>query len=619
MRILIVEDDSCLAQALVAILTKQNYVVDVAADGEVAWELVTVATYDLILLDIVLPKHDGISLCRQLRKEGYKMLILLLTAKDTKTDKVIGLDAGADDYVVKPFDFQELAARIRALLRRGSTSLPPILEWGSLRLDPSSFDVTYADIALHLTAKEFSILVLFLRNNQRTFSRGAIIDQVWGGEEDPPEENTIKSHIKSLRQKLKAAGATYDFIETVYGMGYRLKISPEKDCQKTELEKNSKQQILLATVDKARQDFQAKVGSRIAILEQANNGLKKGTLDAQFRQKAEQEAHKLVGSSGSFGFTKGSRLAEEIENLFQGKTPIDQGQYLHLSNLLRELRRELVYSKQRPNLLLVSNDKQVIEQLVKEATIQEIQVKIVTNSAAARNAILPRSRFAIANLERFHETSLQPDVVLLDLDTVKDSFELLRELYKPTDKSAALEPEIPTLVLTDHDNFTNRVEVAQSGGRGFLQKSMSASQILEQITQVLQRIRITEARIMVVDDDPQVLTVIQQSLEPLGFRLKTLEDSRRFWDMMTEFCPDLLILDVQMPYINGIEICQVVRNDPHWKFLPVLFIVDNLEADIVQQIFAIGADDCMSKPIVGSKLITRILNRLEKIQLYTRL
>ncbi len=612
MRILIVEDDSSLAQALVAILTKQNYVVDVAADGEVGWELVSVASYDLILLDIVLPKLDGISLCRQLRKEGYKMLILLLTAKDTKTDKVIGLDAGADDYVVKPFDFQELTARIRALLRRGSTSLPPILEWGSLRLDPSSFDVTYADIALHLTAKEFSILELFLRNNQRTFSRSAIVDQVWGGEEDPPEENTIKSHIKSLRQKLKAAGATYDFIETVYGMGYRLKISPEQSCQKTELEINSEQQILLATVEKARQDFQANVGSRIAILEQANNALKKGTLDAQLRQKAEQEAHKLVGSSGSFGFTKGSRLAEEIENLFQGKTPIDQGQYLHLYNLLTELRRELVYSKQRQNLLLVSNDKQVVEQLVEEAATQEIQVNIVTNCAAAKSAILPRSRFAIANVETFSETSLQPDVVLLDLDSVEDSFKLLRELYKRS-------PEIPILVLTDQDNFTNRVEVAQSGGRGFLQKSMSASQILEQITQVLQRIRITEARIMVVDDDPQVLTVIQQSLEPLGFRLKTLEDSRRFWDMMTEFCPDLLILDVQMPYINGIEICQVVRNDPHWKFLPVLFIVDNLEADIVQQIFAIGADDCMSKPIVGSKLITRILNRLERIQLYTRL
>ncbi|WP_306790435.1 response regulator transcription factor [Tolypothrix sp. FACHB-123] len=153
MRILIVEDDSSLAQAVATVLAQQHYVVDIAADGQEAWEFVNVCNYDLILLDIVLPKLDGISLCQQLRQQGYQMLIILLTAKDTKTDKVMGLDAGADDYVVKPFDFQELSARIRALLRRGNSSLPPVLEWGSLRLDPSSFEVTYDSQTLHLTAK----------------------------------------------------------------------------------------------------------------------------------------------------------------------------------------------------------------------------------------------------------------------------------------------------------------------------------------------------------------------------------------------------------------------------------------------------------------------------------
>lgn len=153
MRILLVEDDDVLAQAVATTLSKQNYVVDIAADGEVGWELVSVCHYDLILLDIVLPKLDGISLCRQLRQAGYQMLILLLTAKDTKTDRILGLDAGADDYVVKPFDFQELLARIRALLRRGNTFLPPVLAWGCLRLDPSSSEVNYGEIAIHLTAK----------------------------------------------------------------------------------------------------------------------------------------------------------------------------------------------------------------------------------------------------------------------------------------------------------------------------------------------------------------------------------------------------------------------------------------------------------------------------------
>jgi DNA-binding response OmpR family regulator len=161
MRILLVEDDNLLAQAVAAYLTEQLYVVDIAVDGQDGWELVAVCDYDVILLDVILPKIDGISLCRQLRQDGYQMPILLLTAKDTKTDKVMGLDAGADDYLVKPFDFPELAARIRALLRRGNSSLPPVLEWGSLRLDPSSCEVSYDRQPLHLTPKEFSVLELF--------------------------------------------------------------------------------------------------------------------------------------------------------------------------------------------------------------------------------------------------------------------------------------------------------------------------------------------------------------------------------------------------------------------------------------------------------------------------
>ncbi len=617
MRILLVEDDDLLAQAVATALTKQNYVVDIAPDGEAGWELISVCNYDLILLDVILPKLDGISLCRQLRQSGYQMLILLLTAKDTKTDKVIGLDAGADDYVVKPFDFQELSARIRALLRRGNTSLPPVLEWGALRLDPSTCEVNYADITLHLTAKEFSLLDLFLRNNQRIFSRSAIVDQLWSAEKDPPEENTIKSHIKSLRQKLKAAGANYDFIETVYGMGYRLKaLDHEQSCPKPEPEIDLKQQqILLTAIAQDRENFKAKVGSRIAVLKIAADALRKGTLDAQVRQKAEQEAHKLAGSLGSFGFPKGSLLANEIQDLFQTQKFISQAKCFYLDKLLMELQRELERSpvEQTQNLLLViSNDKQVIEGLIKEAENQEIQIKVATNLTAARS-IIP---------------SLNPDVVLLDIDIEKDSLELIRELSQ---RSATLggtpsptagetpTPQIPVLVFTERNNFSDacgglrlRVEAVRSGSRAFLQKSMPPSQILESVSQILQQTRITEVRVMIVDDNPQALTVIQQSLEPLGFVLKTLEDSRRFWDILTDFSPDLLILDVEMPHISGIELCQVVRNDPYWKFLPVLFLVDNLSADIVEQIFAIGADDCLSKTAKKSQLITRILNLVKR-------
>ncbi len=222
MKVLIVEDDERIAEALAEALTDQHYTVDIATDGEAGWDLVEAFSYDLVLLDVMLPKLDGISLCQQIRSQGFRMPVLLLTARDASVDKVMGLDAGADDYVVKPFDLQELGARIRALLRRGSSTVPPVLKCGLLQLDPSSCEVTYRNKFLNLTPKEYSLLELFLRNRRRVFSRSAILESLWSFEE-PPEEDTVKAHIKGLRQKLKAVGAPANLIETIYGLGYRLK------------------------------------------------------------------------------------------------------------------------------------------------------------------------------------------------------------------------------------------------------------------------------------------------------------------------------------------------------------------------------------------------------------
>jgi DNA-binding response OmpR family regulator len=224
MRILVVEDDQRIAKALSRALQAQNYVIDMAFDGEAGWEFVQAFEYDLIVLDVMLPKLNGISLCQRLRQAGYTMPVLMLTAKDTSNDKVIGLDVGADDYVVKPFDLPELAARIRALLRRVNSILPPVLEWEKLRLNPNTCEVSYNQIPLHFTPKEYGLLELFLHNPQRVFSRSNILEHLWSFE-DPPSEEAVKVHIKDIRRKLKNLGAPPDLIETVYGIGYRLKRS----------------------------------------------------------------------------------------------------------------------------------------------------------------------------------------------------------------------------------------------------------------------------------------------------------------------------------------------------------------------------------------------------------
>ncbi|WP_017718481.1 response regulator transcription factor [Kamptonema formosum] len=223
MRILVVEDDVQLADMLAEALTDRQYAVDVAKDGQAAWDWVETLEYDLIVLDVTLPKLDGVSFCQRLRRRNSAIPVLMLTARDTVADKITGLDAGADDYMVKPFDLQELMARIRALLRRGSSAATATLSWGSLRLNPSTYEVSYEEKPLHLTPKEYALLELLVSSGRRVLSRSGIIERIWSLE-DPPSEETVKSHIKSLRQKLRAAGAPEDFIETVHGLGYRLKL-----------------------------------------------------------------------------------------------------------------------------------------------------------------------------------------------------------------------------------------------------------------------------------------------------------------------------------------------------------------------------------------------------------
>jgi len=222
MKLLLIEDDERIADALAEELSDQHYAVDVVYDGQTGWDYADMVQYDLIVLDVMLPEIDGITLCQRLRQAGHQVPILMLTARDAIADKVVGLDAGADDYLVKPFDLQELSARIRALLRRGNTTTPPVLQWQQLSLDPNTCDVSYGGQPLALSPKEYSLLEFFLRHQRRVFSRAQLLEQLWPFEQ-MPDESTVKAHIRGLRQKLEAAGAPKDLIETVYGLGYRLK------------------------------------------------------------------------------------------------------------------------------------------------------------------------------------------------------------------------------------------------------------------------------------------------------------------------------------------------------------------------------------------------------------
>jgi DNA-binding response OmpR family regulator len=221
MRILLVEDDRHLSASLSEALEAMRFTVDVANDGETAWQQISLLPYDLLLMDVTLPRIDGLTLCRRMRSHRIDSPVLMLTARDTRQDKIAGLDAGADAYMVKPFDLAELTAQIRALLRRGQTSATITLSWGALRINPNTYEATFQNNPLRLTPKEFAILELLMRHGRRVLNRYFILESIWQMD-DLPGEETVKAHLKSLRQKLQKVGAPRNFVETVHGLGYRL-------------------------------------------------------------------------------------------------------------------------------------------------------------------------------------------------------------------------------------------------------------------------------------------------------------------------------------------------------------------------------------------------------------
>ncbi len=393
MKILLIEEDEILIANLTKHLTAHHYIVDVVKDSETAWSYGSTFEYDLFIFDITSPRLNGINLCHRFRVEGYTMPILLITENSSKV-KVNGLDAGADDCVVKPFDMTELIARVRALLRRSNASSFPLLVWGDLLLNPSTCEVSYNSQPLTLTNKEYELLELLLRDSQHLLSADEILDRLWSSD-DFPSEATVRSHIRRLRHKLVQAGAPTDFVATVHGRGYYLK-APDK--------------------------------------------------------------------SPDLESTKTSQI----------------------SNL--------------PDL----------------SGVDFPLTPIVANSSLS---------FTIK----------QPQATI---------------------------------------------------------------------------------KLMVVDDDIDYLRSLPELLAPWEFKVTTLDDPQEFWSVLEAVLPDVLVLDVNIPPFDGLEICQALRSYPHWQRLPVLFLSAVSDRHTQNLAFSVGADDYLYKPISGIDLANRIRNRLQRINAY---
>ncbi len=651
MKILVVEDDLLVADALKIILADGKYAVEIAHDGQTGLDFIEAFDYDLLLLDVILPHLDGISLCRYVRSQGYMMPILLLTSQDSNHDRAIGLDAGADDYVIKPFDPEELSARIRALLRRGNDNAHPVLTWEELTLDPRNYEVTYQQQLLNLTPKEYSLLELFLRYSRRLFSCGAILEHLWTYQ-DTPSEEAVRTHIKGLRHKLKAAGAPADIIETVYGIGYRLKpwdlatcrrsIShhfpaglsrpePEPDnptiLRSSAVETSTAQINSLETADGTPpflidiwHRHHGQMLDRVASIDRVIIALEDRSLSPEIRHQAWHCAHTLAGALGTFGLPVGSHIAKQIELLLQANTALTPAEIPQLQSGVDRLRQEIA------NKNLGSATAPAI---VTPPTSQSPWVLVITHAA---DLVPSLSNANPGKLEIVSATELvpaqlaqTPDLIVLDLDCFPQIGDGLTAL-STIDRDY---PNIPVVVLSQpHPSvdieptnvapasthgLRHRIEVARRGARLLLSKPLPAGQILRAVDRVLQQARIDRIRITIVDDDPVLLAGVSRLLSLQGMTVTTLSEPSRFWETLEAAAPDLLILDLDLPTHDGIELCRAVRTDPTWANLPILVLTAHTTALASDRVFAAGADDLVTKPVVDATLVTRILNRLARI------
>jgi len=651
MKILLVEDDDAFVQVLTRTLKPHHYIIDTVKDGEMGWTYGSTFEYDLMVVDLVLPKLDGISLCKRFRAEGYTTPILLLTAQNSSTARVQGLDAGADDYVVKPFDPAELVARIRALVRRGSTNPFPLLTWGDLMLNPSTCEVSYREQHLALTTKEYELLELLMRDSQHVFSTDELLDHLWSSEKFPSEA-TVRSHIRRVRQKLVAIGAPHDFIATLHGRGYYLKATPSGHVKaqtarspqpvsawaakpeftidrwdadsiliSNHLQSPDPQQQYLAFLNDIWTTTKPDSLNQVSSLLQAIQDLQADHLTPQHQSQAQQLAHKLAGTLSIFGLHKAVHLSRQLEHWLGSQDPLPPNQALLMRHFVLALHQTIQETAQielsqlphgrSPLMLLVSADDAFNQSLQTIATSRGIQVETV--SPLELDTSLTASDAA-------DRVGHPPDLIVLRLPAEPSKLNAADQALSPT---PALEhhlqtctqryPALPIVVMADQIALRDRLEVARRGGKLLLDSLTPPEQVMATAVHLLKGSKLP-TKVMIVDDDHNWLRTLPTLLKPWGFKVTTLADPQQFWTVLQAVTPDVLVLDVNLPEINGFKLCQMLRSDPQWQRLPVLFLSVLTDSNSQQQAFTVGADDYLCKPLMGGELANRILSRLNRVR-----
>jgi diguanylate cyclase (GGDEF)-like protein len=346
---------------------------------------------------------------------------------------------------------------------------------------------------------------------------------------------------------------------------------------------------------------------RLRSLDEVATAATAGALQPDQRSHALYEAHRLAGSVGMFGFADGTRLAREVERILDQPGALEPPNIARLVELVEALRLELdrdapdapsrttasaAASGPPPLVLLIDDDAVLGESLLQEAVAGGLRARWTADMPSARACLAEEL----------------PAVVLLDLgfpEGSTDGLAYLRELR-------GQHPSLPILVLTASEDFSARVAATRFGATGFVQKPIPPAQVVDALLQALRPPSPTRPRVLVVDDDPLVLGTLRELLDGHGMEVIGLENPLRFWEVLEESSPDLLVLDFEMPHLTGLELCRVVRADVRWSSLPILCLTSHDDVDLRRELFAAGVDDYLTKPFLAPELVTRLVSRLER-------
>ncbi len=366
--------------------------------------------------------------------------------------------------------------------------------------------------------------------------------------------------------------------------------------------------------------FQASLQQRVAVLEDAIRSLQAGGLDQQQRQIACDEAHRLAGGLGTFGYEDSSTWAQQIERLFQLEGVLGPSEVAQLSQCVLALKQSLTIE---PAERIVNPSSVPCGQIV-ALNLEHGLAQAMLQTAQVRRWQLELAPTLTSLLDTIRHRRV--DGVLLALETAgadhgsdhgADHSEVAQ--LAPLRELKYSYPQLPVLVLAAQDNLEERVQVARLKGDCYLTTPVTVEQIFDCFDHILQRAQPLESQVMVVDHDPQALATVDELLSPWGLRVIGVEDPCQFWEKLRETQPDLLLLALDTPTFGGLELCQVVRQDPQYGNVPILMVAAHPDTVTVRQVFEAGGDDVIAKPIVGPELVTRVLSRIERTRLRQQL